>query len=301
MEKNPKILYCHCAYAQVMPEPTRDAVLKALQESGAAYEAVADLCELSARRDPRLKHWAATGALKIAACFPRTVKWLFHTGRARLPDDSEIMNMRTQKPDEVIKTLLADGPARPGEVVPDATAEDKPWEKVGDWVPWFPVIDYERCTNCKQCLNFCLFGVFARGEDDKVEVTNPANCKLNCPACARVCPKVAIIFPKYAQSPINGDKVRESDIKQEKAGVEISSVLKDDIYTALRTRGKKGQAPCAPCQGGPPAQEQDINISHLARLQRQWDIPDEFISSLRQDKHQGECSCPKKQENRQLE
>src|SRR5207253_1448437 len=25
--------------------------------------------------------------------------------------------------------------------------------KHGDWKPWFPVIDYERCTNCMQCLS----------------------------------------------------------------------------------------------------------------------------------------------------
>src|SRR5688500_4682343 len=27
------------------------------------------------------------------------------------------------------------------------------------WKPWFPVIDYSRCTNCMQCLSFCLFDV----------------------------------------------------------------------------------------------------------------------------------------------
>ena len=30
----------------------------------------------------------------------------------------------------------------------------------GEWKPWFPVIDYDRCTNCMQCLSFCLFGVY---------------------------------------------------------------------------------------------------------------------------------------------
>ena len=34
----------------------------------------------------------------------------------------------------------------------------------GAWKPWFPVIDYDRCTNCMQCLSFCLFGVY--GVDD---------------------------------------------------------------------------------------------------------------------------------------
>ena len=30
----------------------------------------------------------------------------------------------------------------------------------GAWKPWFPVIDYDRCTNCMQCLTFCLFDVY---------------------------------------------------------------------------------------------------------------------------------------------
>ncbi|HRQ88427.1 MAG TPA: ferredoxin family protein, partial [Bacteroidia bacterium] len=30
----------------------------------------------------------------------------------------------------------------------------------GAWKPWFPVIDYDRCTNCMQCLSFCLFDVY---------------------------------------------------------------------------------------------------------------------------------------------
>src|SRR2546422_3501427 len=37
--------------------------------------------------------------------------------------------------------------------------------KHGEWKPWFPVIDYDRCTNCMQCLSFCLFGVY--GVEDR--------------------------------------------------------------------------------------------------------------------------------------
>jgi NAD-dependent dihydropyrimidine dehydrogenase PreA subunit len=65
------------------------------------------------------------------------------------------------------------------------------------WKPWFPVIDYDRCTNCMQCLSFCLFDVYGVSEDNKIQVQNNDNCKTNCPACSRVCPEVAIMFPKY--------------------------------------------------------------------------------------------------------
>ena len=36
----------------------------------------------------------------------------------------------------------------------------EPMNQPGAWKPWFPVIDYDRCTNCMQCLSFCLFGVY---------------------------------------------------------------------------------------------------------------------------------------------
>ena len=103
----PCIVYCHCQYAQVVPKETKQAVLQALCESGAPFEAVADLCEMAARRDPALQRIAASGAVKIAACFPRAVKGLFHqTGADLLPDSTEVLNMRTQSADEIKARLF---------------------------------------------------------------------------------------------------------------------------------------------------------------------------------------------------
>jgi len=94
--QHPRILYCRCAYAQVVPPETKDAVLRHLAEGEAAFDSVADLCEMSARRDPRLAAIAAGGPLKIAACHRRAVKWLFHAAEAALNDEStEVVNMRT--------------------------------------------------------------------------------------------------------------------------------------------------------------------------------------------------------------
>lgn len=62
---------------------------------------------------------------------------------------------------------------------------------------WYPVIDGSRCINCKQCLRFCLFGVYDFDARFRVSVTSPGNCKPGCPACARVCPNGAIMFPLY--------------------------------------------------------------------------------------------------------
>ena len=105
----PAILYCHCQYAQVVPKEVKEAVLRRLCESGAAFDAVADLCEMSARRDPALKQFAASGAVKIAACFPRAVKGLFHQCDADLvPNKTEVLNMRTLTADEICARLGAD-------------------------------------------------------------------------------------------------------------------------------------------------------------------------------------------------
>jgi NAD-dependent dihydropyrimidine dehydrogenase PreA subunit len=104
------------------------------------------------------------------------------------------------------------------------------------WKPWFPVIDTARCTNCMQCLSFCLFDVYGVATDQTLRVENPANCKVNCPACSRVCPEVAIMFPKYHAGPIDGGPVADADIHREKMKVDISALLGGDIYAKLRER-----------------------------------------------------------------
>lgn len=68
---------------------------------------------------------------------------------------------------------------------------------------WYPVIDRTRCTCCRHCLQFCLFGVYET-VDRAVTAVRPDNCKDGCPACARVCPEGAIIFPLCDEPGIAG-------------------------------------------------------------------------------------------------
>ena len=78
-----------------------------LGAKGVAFDAVADLCELSARQDPSLRQLADGGAVKIAACFPRAVKWLFHAAQADLPPDgAEVLNMRELSAEAVTEALF---------------------------------------------------------------------------------------------------------------------------------------------------------------------------------------------------
>lgn len=102
----PTILYCRCAYAQVVPTGVKNEVLGKLCESSTSFETVADLCEMAAHRDPRLQAIASCAKLRIAACYPRAVRGLFQQAGSPLPENAEILNMRTQTAGEVTEALL---------------------------------------------------------------------------------------------------------------------------------------------------------------------------------------------------
>jgi NAD-dependent dihydropyrimidine dehydrogenase PreA subunit len=121
--------------------------------------------------------------------------------------------------------------------IADGVSEARPL-----WKPWFPVIDYDRCTNCMQCLSFCLFDVYGVNQANQITVQNQTNCKTDCPACSRVCPEVAILFPKYKAGPINGDEVNQDDVRREAMKVDISALLGGDIYSMLKDRSEKAKS-----------------------------------------------------------
>lgn len=101
-----RILYCHCAYAKVVPAEVKTAVLNGLAERGVEFDAVPDLCEMAAHADPRLRELAGDRPLQIAACYPRAVKWLFASAGATLPDRVRVWNMRVDTADVVVDGLL---------------------------------------------------------------------------------------------------------------------------------------------------------------------------------------------------
>ena len=156
------------------------------------------------------------------------------------------------------------------------TLADAP--KPGAWKPWFPVIDYSRCTNCMQCLSFCLFEVYGVSKDNKIQVQNESNCKTECPACSRVCPEVAILFPKYRHSPINGAEVGADDVRREAMKVDISALLGGDIYAALRDRSAKSKSRFSKERDEERAIKERMNC--LASLSKTAGIPPEVLAAL---------------------
>jgi Pyruvate/2-oxoacid:ferredoxin oxidoreductase delta subunit len=149
----------------------------------------------------------------------------------------------------------------------------------GAWKPWFPVIDYDRCTNCMQCLSFCLFGVYGVDGEKRIQVQNNDNCKTNCPACSRVCPEAAIMFPKYKAGPINGDAVSDSDLNREKMKIDISALLGGDVYSLLRDRSERARSRFGKERDSDKAlAERQKCLTKLAALA--GDIPPEVLMSL---------------------
>lgn len=105
-----------------------------------------------------------------------------HTGNGQSSIGNGHANGKNGKTDEATPTVIADPTKR----------------------RWYPVIDYSRCTNCMECIDFCLFGVYGVDQLDRILVEEQDNCKKGCPACSRVCPENAIIFPGHKDSAIAG-------------------------------------------------------------------------------------------------
>jgi hypothetical protein len=121
MSEHRPILYCRCAYAKVLPEDVKDLVLERLIDSNLPFESVSDLCEMSARKDPGLVALSQQDGLRIVACYPRAVKWLFSAAGAAIqtepsqtessqsdakqPVSIEVLNMRTDSAETVCAKL----------------------------------------------------------------------------------------------------------------------------------------------------------------------------------------------------
>ena len=204
MSANKTILICRCA---------ERGWVKVDDVSQDEAVVVDDLCKAAAGRDPRL----AGPFTEIHACHPRAVRALLDFAGYPLPESVTIHNHR-----------------KPAPLPPAPPLKGTP--------AWYPVIDYERCTACGQCHDFCLFGVYAKDEDGQVRVIQPESCKNNCPACARICPEAAIMFPKIAEAPINGAEITDESALRSQIKVNVDEILGDDVYAALNARKQKRKA-----------------------------------------------------------
>jgi NAD-dependent dihydropyrimidine dehydrogenase PreA subunit len=52
---------------------------------------------------------------------------------------------------------------------------------------WYPILDYDLCTECDACFNKCSNGVYKK-EGNRPIVVAPDNCVLGCRGCQNLCP-----------------------------------------------------------------------------------------------------------------
>jgi ferredoxin len=93
-----------------------------------------------------------------------------------------------------------------------------------------------------ECVDFCLFGVYGLDPTETILVEQPDLCRKGCPACSRICPENAILFPQHKTPAIAGDPDAPEDLK-----IDLSHVFggpgETPLDTALRERdGQLNQA-----------------------------------------------------------
>ncbi len=240
----PAVILCDCGRAtpsQRLLVAEADALVRA---RGLAALRATDLCSAVARRDPRLLSFPANRPLLVVACRPRAVRWLVHAaGLPAAGSRLDVVDLR-QEPEAAraeMKAHLACAEAGP---LISITADD-------GWVSWFPVVDHERCQRCGQCASFCLFGVYSLAPERSVTVARPEACKTNCPACARVCPSAAIMFPKHDEPPFEGSEVADEDAVKARTRHYTQELLGEDPYAALAARRARAELLRSPTQGAP--------------------------------------------------
>jgi hypothetical protein len=115
MSEHRPILYCRCAYAKVLPEDVKDLVLERLIDSNVPFESVSDLCEMSARKDPGLVPLSQQAGLRIVACYPRAVKWLFSAAGAAIQTESGQSESGQSESGQSESGQSESGPSKSGE------------------------------------------------------------------------------------------------------------------------------------------------------------------------------------------
>jgi NAD-dependent dihydropyrimidine dehydrogenase PreA subunit len=168
-----------------------DAVIRALVARSCDVLVVPPIYHLAPDDDAAAKLSEIDGSVSVLSWLHRrAARWVIHSLGCAL-EDSAFHSFKAYGTAEECAAAIAAERASPG-------AGGRSEEIVaGVEKRWYPVIDYSRCKQCRQCYDFCLFGVY-RIEGRRIVVGRPGRCKPGCPACARVCPAGAIMFPEYA-------------------------------------------------------------------------------------------------------
>ena len=231
------VFFCNCS-AKIIGADRLEAISEYLRQLEHPFVEISDLCGCSVDQQSEIRHlFLNTDESLIIACYPRAVKLLL--GNCGIDHQSlkfDYLNFRELSNDQLFTgiNLFFEGNTEKG--------ESSELHSTAEWPSWFPMIDYSRCNTCGQCADFCLFGVYEK-LDNKVVVVNPKGCKNKCPACGRICPQTAIVFPKYEHmGAIAGADEIDEIAEQQRQSQDIETILGSNIYTALEMRKAKRQS-----------------------------------------------------------
>lgn len=225
------VLICQCSERNMLSSYDIEDVVDKFKDAGIPVMLVPDLCSLTLSKNKFINQIVDNPSNSVIfACHKRAVDGLLkrQNGDDKDLSNLNVINMKSEWRNDFDQLILQ--------------YEEKSKEVQ---TAWYPVIDYERCNHCGECLEFCLFDVFENDPNNgKVVVSSPLTCKDKCPACARVCQSKALIFAKHESSEIAGEVINTEDSKKSKIRVDIAeligeSSLSDEQRTKFNSQAEK--------------------------------------------------------------
>ena len=220
--------------------PLFSALETELRNAGVNYQVLPSIYDMY-EYDPGVAalREIAGDLIVLAWHYPRATKWILARQNIEVNGASRklhCVDVRPMKPDAVctlVKNILAAKASAVVTKLPDASGKGQESSELSprergtqaeaelaapenaELSPrWNPVIDYDQCTNCMECMDFCLFGVYGVDHTATLRVSQQDQCRQDCPACSRVCPVGAIVFPKYkTNQAISGAGGERGEIK----------------------------------------------------------------------------------------
>jgi len=241
------VVLCQCRHRGLVDGQRLRRLRQALRASAHRLVEVADLCAVAATGDAALAQVLQAPSVVLCGCHERALRSLAARLAGRPLPALRCLDLRDPAAPEPAQALGLPDP--PDDTAGASGPADTPGLPGAGDDAWYPLIDLERCVHCGQCQSFCLFGVYTRTAAGTVTVTQPRQCKTDCPACARVCPENAVIFPKCPDEAINGAALTAEQLAGARIRLEPSQVFGGDLRARLAAR----RAAAAAGAGAPPA------------------------------------------------
>ena len=168
---NKTIICCNCQAESTNHE--KFAEIEAFfQENKLEYHKLTDLCGFSATEKGKVNElFSVSKPFILLGCRSRSMKKLLQfAGVDVAHSDIEYLDWKSLEISEILEKLSG------LDLTSIQETKVKEIKHISDWPSWYPVLDYDRCTACGQCADFCLFGVYEK-MDSKVSVVNPKACK----------------------------------------------------------------------------------------------------------------------------